>query len=82
MAGGEGDEALRGRVHARVDELELVAELHNELSPLDGKELKQRAESAREWIHVVRGRDDEGLLLAADYAKWGPVVKASGFTAE
>jgi soluble lytic murein transglycosylase len=31
-------------------------------------ELDMRVDCAREWIHVVRGRDDEGLLLAADYA--------------
>jgi soluble lytic murein transglycosylase len=28
-----------------------------------------RAESQREWLYVVRGRDDDGLLLAADYAR-------------
>jgi peptidoglycan lytic transglycosylase len=32
-------------------------------------ELDMRAESQREWSYVVRGRDDEGLLLAADYAR-------------
>jgi soluble lytic murein transglycosylase len=32
-------------------------------------ELDMRAESQREWLYVVRGRDDEGLLLAADYAR-------------
>ena len=32
-------------------------------------ELDLRAESQREWLYVVRGRDDEGLLLAADYAR-------------
>jgi len=32
-------------------------------------ELDMRSESQREWLYVVRGRDDEGLLLAADYAR-------------
>jgi soluble lytic murein transglycosylase len=32
-------------------------------------ELDLRLESLREWNYVVRGRDDEGLLLAADYAR-------------
>ena len=32
-------------------------------------ELDLRSESQREWVYVVRGRDDEGLLLAADYAR-------------
>ena len=32
-------------------------------------ELDLRAESQREWLYVVRGRDDDGLLLAADYAR-------------
>ena len=32
-------------------------------------ELEMRSESQREWLYVVRGRDDEGLLLAADYAR-------------
>jgi soluble lytic murein transglycosylase len=32
-------------------------------------ELDMRAESQREWLYIVRGRDDEGLLLAADYAR-------------
>ncbi|HEY3181124.1 MAG TPA: transglycosylase SLT domain-containing protein [Casimicrobiaceae bacterium] len=31
--------------------------------------LDMRAESRREWIAVVAGQDDEGLLLAADYAR-------------
>jgi hypothetical protein len=26
--------------------------------------------------------DEFGRIVAADYAKWGPVVKASGFTAD
>jgi tripartite-type tricarboxylate transporter receptor subunit TctC len=26
--------------------------------------------------------EEFGRILAGDYAKWGPVVKASGFTAE
>jgi soluble lytic murein transglycosylase len=32
-------------------------------------ELELRSESQREWVYMVRGRDDEGLLLAADYAR-------------
>jgi len=32
-------------------------------------ELDMRPESQREWAYVVRGRDDEGLLVAADYAR-------------
>ncbi len=32
-------------------------------------ELDMRAESQREWVYVVRGRDDDGLLLAAEYAR-------------
>ncbi len=32
-------------------------------------ELDLRPESRREWLYVVRGRDDDGLLLAADYAR-------------
>ena len=32
-------------------------------------ELDLRPESQREWVYVVRGRDDEGLLVAADYAR-------------
>ena len=32
-------------------------------------QLDMRAESQREWIYVVRGLPDEGLLLAADYAR-------------
>jgi soluble lytic murein transglycosylase len=32
-------------------------------------ELDMRAESRREWIAVVAGLNDEGLLLAADYAR-------------
>ena len=32
-------------------------------------ELDMRAESRREWISAVAGLDDEGLLLAADYAR-------------
>jgi len=31
--------------------------------------LDMRAESRREWIAVVAGQNDEGLLLAADYAR-------------
>jgi soluble lytic murein transglycosylase len=31
--------------------------------------LDMRTESRREWIAVVAGQDDEGLLLAADYAR-------------
>jgi soluble lytic murein transglycosylase len=31
--------------------------------------LDMRAESRREWIAAVAGQDDEGLLLAADYAR-------------
>jgi len=31
--------------------------------------LDMRAESRREWIAVVAGQDDDGLLLAADYAR-------------
>lgn len=31
-------------------------------------ELDLRPESRREWLYVVRGRDDDGLLLAAEYA--------------
>jgi len=32
-------------------------------------ELDLRPESQREWNYVVRGRDDEALLVAADYAR-------------
>jgi soluble lytic murein transglycosylase len=32
-------------------------------------ELDLRADSQREWVHVVRGADDAALLLAADYAR-------------
>jgi soluble lytic murein transglycosylase len=32
-------------------------------------EMDMRSESRREWIYVVRGRDDEALLVAADYAR-------------
>ncbi|MEO8674992.1 MAG: transglycosylase SLT domain-containing protein [Casimicrobiaceae bacterium] len=32
-------------------------------------ELEMRPESQREWLYVVRGRDDESLLIAADYAR-------------
>jgi len=32
-------------------------------------QLDMRAESQREWVYVVRGMPDEGLLLAADYAR-------------
>lgn len=32
-------------------------------------ELDLRAESAREWLYIVRGLDDDALLLAADYAR-------------
>ena len=32
-------------------------------------ELDMRPESQREWLYMVRGRDDEGLLVAADYAR-------------
>ena len=32
-------------------------------------ELDLRPESQREWVHVVRGMDDERLLLAATYAQ-------------
>ncbi|HYQ99421.1 MAG TPA: transglycosylase SLT domain-containing protein [Casimicrobiaceae bacterium] len=32
-------------------------------------ELDMRPESQREWAFVVRGRDDESLLVAADYAR-------------
>ena len=32
-------------------------------------QLDMRAESQREWLYVVRGLPDEGLLLAAEYAR-------------
>ena len=32
-------------------------------------ELDMRAESRREWIAAIAGQNDEGLLLAADYAR-------------
>jgi soluble lytic murein transglycosylase len=32
-------------------------------------QLDMRVESQREWLYVVRGLPDEGLLLAADYAR-------------
>jgi soluble lytic murein transglycosylase len=32
-------------------------------------ELDLRADSQREWVHVLRGADDAALLLAADYAR-------------
>jgi soluble lytic murein transglycosylase len=32
-------------------------------------QLDMRLESQREWLYVVRGLPDEGLLLAADYAR-------------
>jgi soluble lytic murein transglycosylase len=34
--------------------------------------LDMRPESQREWLYIVRGQDDEGLLLAADYASAAP----------
>jgi soluble lytic murein transglycosylase len=32
-------------------------------------ELEMRAEAQREWVVIVRGADDDALLLAADYAR-------------
>ena len=32
-------------------------------------ELDMRPESAREWLYIVRGQDDDALLLAADHAR-------------
>jgi soluble lytic murein transglycosylase len=32
-------------------------------------QLDMRVESQREWLYIVRGLPDEGLLLAADYAR-------------
>jgi soluble lytic murein transglycosylase len=31
--------------------------------------LDMRPESLREWVYVIRGLDDDGLLLAAEYAR-------------
>lgn len=45
-------------------------------------ELDMRAESQREWLYVVRGRDDEGLLLAADYARRAGLYDRAINTAE
>ena len=45
-------------------------------------EFDMRAESQREWLYVVRGRDDEGLLLAADYARRAGLYDRAINTAE
>ena len=45
-------------------------------------ELDMRTESQREWLHIVRGRDDEGLLLAADYARRAGLYDRAINTAE
>jgi soluble lytic murein transglycosylase len=45
-------------------------------------ELLQRAEARREWINVVRGSDDDTLLMAADFAQRSGLVDRSINTAE
>ena len=45
-------------------------------------ELDMRMESLREWQPVVRGMDDEGLLLAAEYARRAGLNDRSINTAE
>jgi soluble lytic murein transglycosylase len=45
-------------------------------------ELNMRAESQREWVYVVRGQDDDGLLLAADYARRAGLYDRAINTAE
>jgi soluble lytic murein transglycosylase len=45
-------------------------------------ELDMRAESQREWLYIVRGRDDEGLLLAAEFARRAGLYDRAINTAE
>ena len=45
-------------------------------------ELDMRAESQREWLYIVRGRDDDALLLAADYARRAGLYDRAINTAE
>jgi soluble lytic murein transglycosylase len=45
-------------------------------------QLDLRAESLREWIVAIRGADDEGLLLAAEYARRAGMYDRSINTAD
>ncbi|MEP7275564.1 MAG: transglycosylase SLT domain-containing protein [Betaproteobacteria bacterium] len=45
-------------------------------------ELDMRPESLREWIYVVRGLDDDALLLAAEYARRSGLYDRAINTAE
>jgi soluble lytic murein transglycosylase len=45
-------------------------------------ELDLRLESQREWLYVVRGQDDEALLLAAEYARRAGLYDRAINTAE
>ncbi len=45
-------------------------------------ELDARAESVREWNFAIRGFDDDGLLLAAEYARRGGLYDRAINTAE
>jgi len=45
-------------------------------------EMDMRAESRREWLYVVRGRDDEALLVAADFARRAGLFDRAINTAE
>ena len=45
-------------------------------------EMDMRAESRREWLYVVRGRDDDGLLVAAEYARRAGLYDRAIYTAE
>ncbi len=45
-------------------------------------EMDMRADSRREWLYVVRGRDDEGLLVAANYARQAGLYDRAINTAE
>lgn len=45
-------------------------------------EFEMRAEAQREWVVIVRGADDEALLLAADYARRAGLYDRAINTAE
>ncbi len=45
-------------------------------------EVDMRAESQREWIYIVRGRDDDDLLLAAEFARRAGLYDRAINTAE
>ena len=49
---------------------------------VEARRARLRAESQREWLYVVRGRDDDGLLLAADYARRAGLYDRAINTAE